>query len=81
MFVSFCLSVFYELAAKHPVMSKGLLLAKHEDPKDRSVARIISIQFIPAKKKRETETTTHTQHEIILFYTKPIFRARKYELF
>jgi hypothetical protein len=51
MFVSFCLSVFYELAAKHPVMSKGLLLAKHEDPKDRSVARIISIQFIPAKRR------------------------------
>jgi len=61
-------------------MSKGLLLANIEDPKDRSIAKIISIQFIPAKKNKERETTP-IQRETILFYTKPIFKAKKYELF
>jgi hypothetical protein len=61
-------------------MSTGLLLAKKEDPKERSVARIIPIQFIPEKKVREWRKPS-TQDETILFYTKPIFRAKKYELF
>jgi hypothetical protein len=69
------------LAGKHPCMSSGALLAKSEDPKLRSVARIISIQFIPDKKNKERNTTIHVQQETILFYTKPIFRAKKYELF
>jgi isocitrate/isopropylmalate dehydrogenase len=61
-------------------MNTGLLLAKSENPKERSVARIISIQFIPAKKGKEKETTL-IHKETILFYTKPIFRAKKYEFF
>ena len=61
-------------------MNTGLLLAKSENPKERSVARIISIQFIPAKKGKEREATL-AQKETILFYTKPIFRAKKFEFF
>ena len=61
-------------------MSTGLLLAKSENLRERSVARIISIQFIPAKKGKEKETTV-VQKETTLFYTRPIFRARKYEFF
>jgi hypothetical protein len=61
-------------------MSTGLLLAKKDDPKERSVARIIPIQFIPAKKFKE-KATASIQEEVGLFYTKPIFRAKKYELF
>jgi len=61
-------------------MSTSLLLAKKEDPKERSVARIIPIQFIPAKKIKE-KATAFIQEEVVLFYTKPIFRAKKYELF
>ena len=62
-------------------MSNVLLLEKREDPRERSVARIISIQFVPAKKTKERETIIHVKEETILFYTKPIFRAKKYELF
>jgi hypothetical protein len=61
-------------------MNTGLLLATNENPKDRSVARIISIQFITAKKTSE-RVTTPAQKETILFYTRPIFRAKKYEFF
>jgi hypothetical protein len=61
-------------------MNTGLLLAKIRDPKERSVARIIPIEFNPAKKVRERETIL-IQKETILFYTRPIFRAKKYELF
>jgi hypothetical protein len=61
-------------------MNTGLVLAKSENPKERSVARIISIQFTPGKKGKEKETAL-TQKETILFYTKPIFRAKKYEFF
>jgi hypothetical protein len=61
-------------------MSTSLLLAKSENPKERSIARIISIQFIPAKKIKENVITT-IREETVLFYTKPIFKARKYELF
>lgn len=61
-------------------MSNVLLLEKREDPKERSVARIISIQFVPAKKTKEREII-HVKEDTILFYTKPIFRAKKYELF
>ena len=61
-------------------MSTGLLLAKKEDPKETSVARIIPIQFIPEKKVKE-RIKMSTQDETILFYVKPIFRAKKYELF
>jgi len=61
-------------------MSKGLLLAKSEDLNDRAIAKIISIQFIPAKKIKE-KATASIQEEVVLFYTKPIFRAKKYELF
>jgi len=61
-------------------MSTSLLLAKKEDPKERSVARIIPIQFIPVKKIKE-KATASIQEEVVLFYTKPIFRAKKYELF
>jgi len=61
-------------------MSTSLLLAKSENPKERSVARIISMQFIPTTKIKENVKTT-IREETGLFYTKPIFRARKYELF
>ncbi|HEV8508014.1 MAG TPA: hypothetical protein VGQ53_21575 [Chitinophagaceae bacterium] len=61
-------------------MNTALLLAKTENPKERSVARIISIQFIPAKKSKEKQTILIPQ-ETVLFYTKPIFKAKKYELF
>jgi hypothetical protein len=57
-----------------------MLLAKKEDPKNRSVARIIPIQFIPEKKVKEWIKPS-TQDETILFYAKPIFRAKKCELF
>jgi len=60
-------------------MNNGLLLAERENPKERSLARIISIQFIPVKKIKENAKTSIQQ--TVLFYTKPIFRARKYELF
>jgi hypothetical protein len=61
-------------------MNTGLLLARTEDLKERSVARIISIQFIPEKKLNE-KTKAPIGEQIVLFYTKPIFRAKKYELF
>jgi len=61
-------------------MSTGLLLAKKEDSRDRSVARIIPIRFIPEKKVKE-RIKMSTQDETILFYAKPIFKAKKYELF
>jgi len=61
-------------------MNSNLLLAKSANPKDRAVARIISIEFIPVKKVKENIKTS-VQEETILFYTRPIFRARKYELF
>jgi hypothetical protein len=61
-------------------MNTSLLMAKSENLKERSLARIISIQFIPAKKGKEKETAL-IQKETILFYTKPIFKAKKYEFF
>jgi len=61
-------------------MTTGALLAKKEDSKERSVARIIPIQFIVAKKIRETIMTS-AQDKTVLFYTKPIFKAKKYEFF
>ena len=61
-------------------MTTGVLLAKREDSRERSIARIIPIQFIPAKKIKETIMTS-TQEKTVLFYTKPIFKAKKYELF
>jgi len=47
-------------------MNTGLLLAKSENPKERSVARIISIEFTPGKKSKEKETSV-TKKETILF--------------
>jgi hypothetical protein len=41
-------------------MSTRLLLAKKEDPKERSVARIIPIQFIPAKKSQRESNGFHS---------------------
>jgi hypothetical protein len=61
-------------------MSTSMLLAKSEYPRDRSVARIIPIQFILEKKVKE-RIKTSSQDETILFYSKPIFRAKKYEFF
>jgi hypothetical protein len=62
-------------------MTTGLLLARREDPKEeRSVARIISIQFIPEKKINE-RVKAPIREEVVLFYTKPIFKAKKFELF
>jgi hypothetical protein len=61
-------------------MTTGVLLAKREDSKERSVARIIPIQFIPEIKVKEWVKPS-TQNHTILFYSKPIFRAKKYELF
>ena len=61
-------------------MTTGALLATKEDSKERSVARIIPIQFIAAKKIRETIMTS-TPDKTVLFYTKPIFKAKKYEFF
>jgi hypothetical protein len=62
------------------VYDTGLLLAKTEDLKEKSVARIISIQFIPEKKINE-RIKIPVEEETVLFYTKPIFRAKKYEFF
>ena len=61
-------------------MSTSMLLAKREDSRERSLARIIPIQFILEKKVKET-IKTFTQQETTLFYTKPIFKAKKYEFF
>lgn len=61
-------------------MNTGVLLAKSEHPKEGSLARIISIQFVPAKKGRENDMAV-VQKKTVLFYTKPIFRAKKYEFF
>ena len=61
-------------------MTTGLLLATREDPKERSVARIISIQFVPEKKISD-KVKSPIREEVVLFYTKPIFRAKKFELF
>ena len=61
-------------------MNTGLLLSKSRVPKDRSLARIISIEFVPAKKIKEKAKPSR-EDETFLFYTKPIFRAKKYELF
>jgi hypothetical protein len=61
-------------------MNNGLLLVQRENPKERSLARIISIQFIPDKKIKDN-AKTFIREETILFYTKPIFKAKKYELF
>jgi hypothetical protein len=57
-----------------------MLLIKEKDSKERSVARIIPMQFIPEKRVKEWIKPS-TQDKTILFYTKPIFKARKYELF
>lgn len=80
MTVRLCNEIAIELAGKHPGMNTNLLLAKSANPKERSVARIISIQFMAEKKIKENVKTS-TQAQTVLFYTKPIFRARKYELF
>jgi hypothetical protein len=61
-------------------MNAGSLVAKNIDPNQRSVAKIISIQFIPAKKVNDKPKSS-LRDEVILFYTKPIFKAKKYELF
>jgi hypothetical protein len=61
-------------------MSTGLLLAKSENQKERSVARIISIQFISDKQIKE-KAKASIREDLGLFYTKPIFRAKKFELF
>jgi len=57
-----------------------MCLARREDPKDRSVGRIIPMQFISEKKVKE-RIKTSPRDETILFYARPIFKAKKYELF
>jgi len=61
-------------------MNANAFLAKNKDPKDRSIARIIPIHFIPEKKVKEN-AKPFIEEEVILFYTKPVFRAKKFELF
>jgi len=57
-----------------------MLLARNEGPKEMTVARIIPIHFIYSEKGKHT-TKSAEKKETFLFYTKPIFKARKYELF
>ena len=80
MIIRVCRKTPMELAGKLLCMNTSLLLARKKNPKERSVARIISIQCIPEKKINENKKTS-IQEEVILVYTKPIFRAKKYELF
>jgi len=61
-------------------MNTNTLLAKNEDPKEITIARIIPIHFIYSEKGKHT-TRPAEKKETLLFYTKPIFKARKYELF
>ena len=65
-------------------MSNVLLLQNSRNTGDKVPAKIISIQFIPERRINKTDLQDSKKkdpNEPILFYTRPIFKANKYEFF
>lgn len=64
-------------------MNNNLLLSKSVATSNKSLAKIISIRPVIEKRRRiEAEVAKVKKGEVtILFYTEPIFKAKKYEFF
>ena len=64
-------------------MSNVLLLQDSGNTKEKIPAKIISIRFIPERRTDKEGQVSQKKEakETILFYTKPIFKANKYEFF
>jgi|GEM_PF-2688588 hypothetical protein len=64
-------------------MTDVLLLPESLNTKDKPLARVIPIRFIADKKiKTEIKVVKEKEKkEPILFYTRPIFKANKYEFY
>jgi len=64
-------------------MNATLKTGKQDFNPDGTSARVIPIRFFLKEKMKSTKTPTKKilKEDPNLFYTKPIFKAKKYELF